>query len=217
MEFDNNLHIGTEAPNFEANSTFGKICLSDYRVKLLVFFSHPGDFTPVCTTEFLAFSSCYDKFRELNTELLGLSIDSNPSHLAWAHNIFLNSNVTIPFPIISDNLGKIATLYSMKYTTDTSTVRSVYIIDPSGIIRVILTYPKEIGRNIYEILRIIEALQTSDKNSVLTPANWQTGDLVIAKPPQTYDELNNRILNSKDYIYYDWYLSFKDLGGLKNE
>lgn len=217
MDLYNNLHIGMEAPNFEANSTFGKICLSDYKGKWLVFFSHPGDFTPVCTTEFLAFSSCYDKFKELNTELLGLSIDSNPSHLAWVHNIFVNSNVTIPFPIISDNLGKIASLYNMKYTNDTSTVRSVYIIDPNGIIRVILTYPKEIGRNVFEILRIIEALQISDKKNVLTPANWEQGDLVIAKPPLTYEELTNRILNSKDYIYYDWYLSFKKIGGLKNE
>ena len=217
MEFDNNLHIGMEAPNFEANSTFGKICINDYRGKWLVFFSHPGDFTPVCTTEFLAFSSCYDKFKEINAELLGLSIDSNPSHLAWAHNIYQNSKVTIPFPIISDNLGKIASLYNMKYTNDTSTVRSVYIIDPNGIIRVILTYPKEIGRNIFEILRILEALQISDKKNVLTPANWHMGDLVIVRPPLTYEELTNRILNSKDYIYYDWYLSFKKIGGLNNE
>ena len=217
MEECSILHIGMEAPNFEANSTFGKICLKDYKGKWLVFFSHPGDFTPVCTTEFLAFSSCYDKFKELNTELLGLSIDSNPSHLAWVHNINTNSNVTVPFPIISDNLGKIASLYNMKSTYDTSTVRSVYIIDPNGIIRVILTYPKEIGRNIFEILRILQALQISDKMNVLTPANWEKGDLVIAKPPLTYEELKNRILNSKDYIYYDWYLSFKNIGGLENE
>lgn len=217
MDIENNLQIGMKAPCFTANSTYGEICLNDYKGKWLVFFSHPGDFTPVCTTEFLAFSSCYDKFKELNTELLGLSIDSNASHLAWIHNIYLNSNVVVPFPVIADRVGKVATLYNMKYGSDTSTVRSVYIIDPNGIIRTILTYPKEIGRNIYEILRIIEALQTSDKENVVTPANWQKGDLVIAKPPATYEELTNRILNKKDYIYYDWYLCFKNLGGKSNE
>ena len=217
MEKENNLHIGMCAPDFTANSTFGEIKLSDYNGKWLVFFSHPGDFTPVCTTEFLAFSSCYNEFKELNTELLGLSIDSNPSHLAWVHNIFVNSGVSIPFPIIADPNGRIASLYNMFGESDTSTVRSVYIIDPNGIIRVILTYPKEIGRNIHEILRIIIALQTSDKYNVVIPANWKKGELVIIRPPMTYEELNNRILNKNEFTCFDWYLCFKNIGGRTDE
>ena len=168
----NSLFIGMKAPMFKAISTFGEIVLDNYKGKWLVFFSHPGDFTPVCTTEFLAFASCYDSFKELNTDLLGLSIDSNPSHLAWVNNIYKNSGVSIPFPVIADSNGKIANIYNMLGVNDTSTVRSVYIIDPNLVIRAILTYPKEVGRSIPEILRLLKALQTSDKNNVVTPANW---------------------------------------------
>lgn len=206
---DQKLHIGMKAPNFQCHTTFGDMELDDFKGKWLVFFSHPGDFTPVCTTEFLAFASCYTKFKELNTELLALSIDSNPSHLAWIHNIYRNSNVIIPFPVIADISGKIARLYNMAFETDTSCVRSVYIIDPSKVIRCILTYPKEIGRNIDEILRILYALQISDKENVSTPANWKKGIPTIVKSPSTYEDLKERILNSSNYNFFDWYLCFK--------
>lgn len=209
MEASQNLHIGMKAPNFKCTTTFGKLELNDFKGKWIILFSHPGGFTPVCTTEFLAFASFYDKFKELDAELLALSIDSNPSHLAWIHNIYSNSNVVIPFPIISDITGEIARLYSMKSDTDTSCVRNVYIIDPSGIIRTILTYPKEIGRNINEILRILLALQTSDSNNVVIPANWEKGMPTIVKAPTTYEDLKERVLNSSDYIFFDWYLCFK--------
>ena len=213
----NNLHIGDNAPLFTANTTFGKISLNDFKGKWIVLFSHPGDFTPVCTTEFLAFASCYEKFINLNTELIGLSIDSNASHLAWVQNIYEKSGVSIPFPIIADTTGKVAELYNMTFGDDTSLVRSVYIIDPDLKIRVILTYPKEIGRNINEILRIIEALQTSDCNNVLTPANWNKNLPVIIKAPSTYEDLKERIMNAEDYIFFTWYLCFKKLGGEINE
>ena len=147
MEAEQKIHIGMKAPNFKCNTTFGSLELSDFKGKWLVLFSHPGAFTPVCTTEFLAFASCYNEFKELDTELLALSIDSSNSHLAWVHNIYTNSNVAIPFPIIADLSGNIANLYGMKNYEDTSCVRNVYIIDPTGIIRVILSYPKEIGIN----------------------------------------------------------------------
>ncbi|MBQ8043299.1 MAG: peroxiredoxin [Clostridia bacterium] len=209
MEAEQKLHIGMKAPNFTCTTTFGKLALSDFKGKWLVFFSHPGDFTPVCTTEFLAFASCYNKFKELDAELLALSIDSNSSHLAWIHNIYSNSNVVIPFPVIADLTGEIARLYNMKSDEDTSCVRSVYIIDPSGTVRVILSYPKEIGRNINEILRTLVALQISDNENVVTPANWEKGMPTIVKSPSTYEDLKERVLNSSDYNFFDWYLCFK--------
>ena len=196
-------------PNFKFTSTFGNFELNDFKGKWLVFFSHPGDFTPVCTTEFLAFASCYNKFKELDSELLALSIDSNSSHLAWVHNIYENSKVVIPFPVIADITGEIARMYNMKADNDTSCVRNVYIIDPSGTIRVILSYPKEIGRNIDEIIRILEALQTSDNKDVLTPANWENSMPTIVKSPNTYEDLKERVLNASDFNFFDWYLCFK--------
>lgn len=213
MEAEQKIHIGMKAPNFKCDTTFGKLELNDFKGKWIIFFSHPGDFTPVCTTEFLAFASCYNKFKELDSELLALSIDSNPSHLAWVHNIYYNSKVVIPFPVIADITGEIAKLYEMNVSHDTSCVRSVYIIDPSGIIRAILTYPKEIGRNINEVLRILTALQTSDNDNVVTPANWNKGMPTIVKSPNTYEDLKERVLNASEYNFFDWYLCFKkDLG-----
>jgi len=146
-----------------------------------------GGFTPVCTTEFLAFTQQYDEFKKLNCELLGLSVDSNPSHLAWVYNIYQNTGIEVPFPIIDDGMGKIAMKYGMisPYASDTKTVRNVYIICPEGNIRTILIYPLTTGRNILEILRIVKALQIADEQGVSTPANWVEGMAVIAKPPKT--------------------------------
>ena len=164
--------LGSKAPDFKANTTSGTIKLSDYTGKWVVLFSHPGDFTPVCTTEFLCFAKYYGEFKKRNTEIIGLSVDSNSSHLAWIYNIFQFTGIEIPFPIIEDRDMSIAKLYGMisEPMSNTSTVRSVFIIDDKQILRTILYYPLTTGRNIPEILRIIEALQTSDRDSVVTPA-----------------------------------------------
>lgn len=203
--------LGSKAPDFKANTTFGPIKLSDYVGKWVVLFSHPGDFTPVCTTEFLCFAKYYPEFQKRNTELIGLSIDSNSSHLAWVYNIFSITGVEIPFPIIEDRDMTIAKLYGMisEPMSNTSTIRSVFIIDDKQILRTILYYPLTTGRNIPEILRIIEALQTSDRDNVVTPANWFPGMPVILPYPKTYKELKNRIKNcDKNCTCLDWYLCF---------
>lgn len=206
-------NLGTKAPNFSANTTQGPIKLSDYKGKWVVLFSHPGDFTPVCTTEFLCFAKYYCNFKKRNTELIGLSVDSNSSHLAWLYNIFLHTGVEIPFPVIDDRKMEISRLYGMisEQMSDTSTVRSVFIIDPNQILRTILYYPLTTGRNIPEIVRIIDALQTSDEQNVLTPADWLPGMPVILPPPQTYEELKERIKScDKNKSCMDWYLCFID-------
>ncbi|WP_270506983.1 peroxiredoxin [Paraclostridium sordellii] len=215
--------LGTKAPNFSANTTFGPIKLSDYKGKWVVLFSHPGDFTPVCTTEFLCFAKYYSNFQKRNTELIGLSIDSNSSHLAWVYNIYRNTGVEIPFPIIDDRKMEISQLYGMisEPMSDSSTVRSVFIIDPNQILRTILYYPLTTGRNIPEIVRIIDALQTSDEQKVVTPADWLPGMPVILPPPKTYKELKQRISNcEKNKECIDWYLCFvpdKNLGIKSNK
>ncbi|CEJ73325.1 bifunctional protein: peroxiredoxin/chitinase [[Clostridium] sordellii] len=215
--------LGTKAPNFSANTTFGPIKLSDYKGKWVVLFSHPGDFTPVCTTEFLCFAKYYSNFQKRNTELIGLSVDSNSSHLAWVYNIYRNTGVEIPFPIIDDRKMEISQLYGMisEPMSDSSTVRSVFIIDPNQILRTILYYPLTTGRNIPEIVRIIDALQTSDEQKVVTPADWLPGMPVILPPPKTYKELKQRISScEKDKECIDWYLCFvpdKNLGIKSNK
>ena len=203
--------LGSKSPDFKANTTFGPIKLSDYTGKWVVLFSHPGDFTPVCTTEFLCFAKYYPEFQKRNTELIGLSIDSNSSHLAWVYNIFSLTGVEIPFPIIEDRDMTIARLYGMisEPMSNTSTIRSVFIIDDKQILRTILYYPLTTGRNIPEILRIIEALQTSDRDNVVTPANWFPGMPVVLPYPKTYKELKNRVKNcDKNCTCVDWYLCF---------
>ena len=203
--------LGAIAPDFEANSTFGHIKLSDYKGKWVVLFSHPGDFTPVCTTEFICFAKYYSEFQKRNTDLIGLSIDSNSAHLAWVYNICTLTGIEIPFPIIEDSSMKVAKLYGMisESVSSTSTVRAVFIIDDKQVLRTILYYPMTTGRNIPEILRIIDALQTSDKDKVVTPANWLPGMPVILPPPKTYNELKKRVNNcNKEYNCLDWYLCF---------
>lgn len=211
----NTLSIGMTAPDFSAKTTHGPMHMSDYKGKWVVFFSHPGDFTPVCTTEFIAFTNEINQFNQLGVQLLGLSIDSNPSHLAWINTIYVITDITIPFPIVADRDASVAKLYGMMApdVSTQETVRNVYIIDPSQKIRCILTYPLTTGRSIPEIIRIIQALQTTDKHKVVTPANWQPGDPVLVPPPQTYSKLMGREhdpgslgLNCKD-----WFLCFKDI------
>lgn len=186
--------IGMRAPDFEAMTTFGPMKLSDYRGSWLVFFSHPGDFTPVCTTEFVAFTELADDFADINTQLLGLSIDSNTSHLAWVYSIYQTTGIHIPFPIVADRVGDVARMYGMvsPSVNTQATVRDVFIIDPEQIIRAVLIYPLTNGRNIHEILRLVKALQYSDETRLVTPANWEPGQPGMVPAPQTYQELLRR-------------------------
>lgn len=213
LMMNGSVKIGMKAPNFNAITTYGNRTLNDYKGKWLVFFSHPGDFTPVCTTEMIAFSKAYTHFQKMNTELLGLSIDSNASHLAWMNDIYQRTGIVLPFPIVADRSGEIARLYGMisKDVSSTQTVRDVIIIDPEGTIRVILTYPLNVGRNIAEIIRTVQALQMADCAKASTPVNWIPNQPVIVPAPQTYTELEKR----KEYIEQNnngisWYLSFKE-------
>lgn len=169
-----------------------------------------GVFTPVCTTEFIAFTKEYAEFVKRNALLLGLSIDSNPSHLAWVENIRRTQGVTIPFPILADRDGTIARRYGMLSADEKnfSTVRNVYIIDPDGIIRAMLIYPYTNGRNIAEIIRLLDALQLSSKEHVVTPANWKPGEPVMVPPPQSYEELMKRS-DDDSLRCVDWYLCYK--------
>jgi peroxiredoxin (alkyl hydroperoxide reductase subunit C) len=203
--------IGEAAPAFEANTTFGSIQLADFRGSWLVFFSHPADFTPVCTTEFIAFAELYDEFRQIGAELLGLSIDGVNAHISWLRNIEENFKVKIPFPVVADSDRKVASLYGMIMPGDskTETSRCVFVIDPEGIIRALIYYPLISGRNIPEILRLVKALQTSDAHAVATPANWQPGEPVIVPPPGTTEAADERL--QKGYDCKDWYFCKKEL------
>lgn len=209
------LNIGMSAPDFSAVTTFGIIKLSDYIGKWVVFFSHPGDFTPVCTTEFIAFAQGHQQFASKNTQLLGLSIDSNPSHLAWVYAIYNATGINIPFPVIADRTGEIAKMYGM-IAPDVSTqetVRNVFIIDPNQIIRAIMVYPLTNGRNIPEIVRLLTALQATDKYKVVTPANWQPGQSAMVPPPKTYDVLLDRKQkpNELGLQCKDWYWCYNQM------
>ena len=213
LMMNGNIKIGQRAPDFEATTTCGKVRMEDYRGKWLVFFSHPGDFTPVCTTEMIAFSRAYPYFQKMNTELLGLSIDSNASHLAWMYDIYCRTGIKIPFPIIADRNGEIARKYGMisSDVSNTATVRNVFIIDDKGIVRTIMVYPLNVGRFIPEILRTVEALQMADCANASTPANWVTGNPVIMPAPQTYCELEERQQYlSENNNGMSWYLGFKE-------
>lgn len=209
-----NVKIGQKAPDFEAVTTCGNISLNEYKGKWLILFSHPGDFTPVCTTEMIAFTRAHTYFQNINTELLGLSVDSNASHLAWIYDIYCRTGIQISFPIIADRNGEIARKYGMIASdiSNTETVRNVFIIDDKGIIRTILIYPMNVGRFIPEILRIVKALQVADCSQSFTAANWIPNQPVILPPPKTFCELQNRqqeIIKNRNGI--NWYLSFKEI------
>ena len=207
------LTLGMKAPDFSAQSTFGPLRLSNYTGKWVVLFSHPGDFTPVWTTEFIAFAEQYYSFVERNTQLIGISLDSNSSHLAWVYNIYQNTGIHIPFPIVADKDMSISNMYGMiapSISTNT-TVRNVFIIDDKQIIRAILIYPLSNGRYIPEIIRLLTALQTTDREKVATPADWFPGDPVVVPAPQTYEELLRRVSGEEDYYCIDWYLCYKNI------
>lgn len=207
------LRIGDIAPDFEAVTTKGKIKFSDFAPgKWTILFSHPADFTPVCTTEMTGFALNKDTFEALNTELLGLSIDSIHSHLAWVNNVKEKTNVYFDFPIIADIDMKVSKLYGMLQPneSETAAVRAVFFIDPSKKVRLIMYYPLNVGRNMDEIIRVLEALQVSDEYKVAMPLNWRKGDKVIVPPPKTLDEMNERMADQTiDRI--DFYLATKTL------
>lgn len=203
--------LNKAAPAFNAKTTHGMKTLEDYKGKWLVLFSHPADFTPVCTTEFIGFATRADQFAALNCELLGLSIDSVHSHIAWARSIEQNFGVKITFPIIADLSMDVAKAYGMIQpgASDTAAVRATFIIDPNGILRAMVYYPMSNGRSIDEFLRVLRALQTSDEHKVATPENWQPGDDVIVPPPATSADAEVR--KDQGYNYVDWYYSTKSL------
>ncbi|MCK5498669.1 MAG: peroxiredoxin [Gammaproteobacteria bacterium] len=203
--------LNKRAPEFNAKTTHGDRTLDDYAGKWLVLFSHPADFTPVCTTEFMAFAKRADEFKAINTELLGLSIDSHYSHLAWVRNIKEKFDVEIPFPIIADLDMKVAQSYGMIHpgAADTSAVRATFIIDDKGVLRAMVYYPMTNGRSIDEFVRLVTALQTSDANGVATPEGWQPGDKVIVPPPATAEAAEARM--SEGYECVDWYFCKKSI------
>ena len=199
--------LNRPAPDFKAETTHGSKQLSDYKGKWLVLFSHPADFTPVCTTEFMAFAKKHDAFKALDCELLGLSIDSNFAHIAWVRNIEEKFGIAIEFPIIEDLSMNVASNYGMIQpgASDTSAVRATFVIDPEGILRAMVYYPMTNGRSIDEIYRLVQALKTSDEQQVATPENWKPGEMVIVPPPKTVEEARCR--QDQGFEYTDWYFS----------
>ena len=211
--------LGERAPSFEAQTTRGRIKFpDDYKGKWVVFFSHPADFTPVCTTEFVAFQKRYKQFRELNCELIGLSIDQVFSHIKWIEWIKENLGVEIEFPIIADDLGEISKLYGLIHPgKGTNTVRAVFIIDPEGVVRAILYYPQELGRKVDEILRMVKGLQIADKYGVALPEGWPENELIEDKviiPPATDEKTAKERLEkakAKEIECFDWWFCYKKL------
>ncbi|WP_459129359.1 peroxiredoxin [Guggenheimella bovis] len=214
--------IGTKAPHFEATTTQGPISFpEDFAGKWIILFSHPADFTPVCTTEFMTFASMHEEFKSLNCELVGLSIDSIHSHLAWLSSIqgYTWEGIEKPqvkFPLIADIKMEVANLYGMlQGESDTSAVRAVFFVDPEGIVKTILYYPSSLGRNFKEIKRILLGLQKSEKDGVALPANWEPGKDVIVPPPGTCGAIQEikEIAKGDGYEMKDWFLTFKKDSG----
>lgn len=219
MEFNRMPLLGDAAPSFKAKTTQGDINFpEDYKGKWVILFSHPADFTPVCTTEFITFAMMQDEFKELNTELVGLSVDSIYSHIAWLRTIKDKikykgmENVEVKFPLIEDIKMDIAKKYGMIQPGQSTTqaVRAVFVIDSKGIIRTILYYPLSTGRNFDEIKRIIMALQKADSEGVATPADWRPGDDVIIPPAGSCGAAEERVENPEIGTYcLDWFMCFK--------
>ncbi|ADQ14335.1 peroxiredoxin [Halanaerobium hydrogeniformans] len=209
--------IGDQFPEFEVTTTKGKINLpEDYKGQWFILFSHPADFTPVCTTEFVAFQRRYDEFQELNTELIGLSIDQVFSHLKWEEWIENNMGDKIEYPIIADGTGRVAREIGLLHTaSETATVRAVFIVDPESKIRAILYYPSELGRNMDEIVRMVKGLQKADKENVAIPANWPNNEVVgsnVIVPPANSAkeiELRKKQVESGELESFDWWLCHK--------
>lgn len=202
--------LGSPAPDFEADTTHGRLRLSDFRGTWVLLFSHPADFTPVCTTEFMAFARVAPDLKARNVELLGLSIDSIYAHLGWVENIRQTFGVEIPFPVIADSTRAVATLYGMIMPGDggTETSRCVFVIDDKGVVRAMIYYPLTVGRSMDEILRLIDSLQTTDRHAVATPADWRPGQPVILPAPRTAEDAAAR---RETPGARQWYFTTKEL------
>jgi peroxiredoxin 2/4 len=204
--------IGDKAPDFKALTTTGEIQFSEYnKDSWVILFSHPADFTPVCTTEMSGFATEGDFWKNNNTKLMGLSIDSIHAHIAWVNAVNEKTGVLFDFPIIADLDMRIAKLYGMLQPgeSETAAVRAVFFIDPTGKIRLIMYYPLNVGRNMEEIKRVLIALQTSDEHKVAMPLNWKPGDKVIVPAPKTLEGLEERKKSNLEMV--DWYLAKKSL------
>ena len=204
------------APDFQAKSTHGVIKLSDYTAKgkWVMLFSHPSDFTPVCSTEFIEFAKRSDDFEKLNVQLIGVSIDSIYSHIAWVRDIEQMAGVAVKFPVVADLDQKVSAAYGLVHeaVSDTATVRAVFIIDPKGLIRALIYYPMQLGRSVDELIRVFQALQTIDANGVSCPANWTVGQQVIVPAPATQEDAAKRTNGGGAGLdVKTWYLSKKDL------
>jgi peroxiredoxin (alkyl hydroperoxide reductase subunit C) len=205
--------IGDPAPDFRALTTHGEIQFSDWQKgSWVILFSHPADFTPVCSTELVEFARRNEEFARRNTKLIGLSIDSIHSHLAWRQNLKQILDVEIPYPLIADLNTEVAQKYGMLHpgASQTATVRAVFMIDPKRIVRALVYYPMNVGRNVDEVMRLLEALQTADQNTCATPVNWKPGEKVIVPPPKTVNEVAERE-SHKDYERFDFYLNKRTL------
>lgn len=211
--------IGEVAPSFKAKTTQGDINFpADYKGKWVILFSHPADFTPVCTTEFMTFASMQEDFKKLNTELIGLSIDSIYAHIAWLRTIKEKieykgmKDVEVLFPVIEDLKMEVAKAFGMLQPSASTTqaVRAVFIMDPETKVRAILYYPLSMGRNMDEIKRMIIALQKADAEQIATPANWQPGDDVIIPTPGSCGGAKERMESQDENKYcLDWFLCFR--------
>ncbi len=205
--------IGDTAPDFTANTTKGELTFSKWQEgNWVLLFSHPADFTPVCSTELTEFARRAGDFGKRNVKLIGLSIDSIHSHLAWRENLKQIFDVTIDYPMIADLDTKVAQAYGMIHpgASSTVTVRTVFVIDPKRVIRALVYYPLSVGRNVDELVRLIDALQTTDKHACATPVNWKPGDKVIVPPPKTEADVAERATH-KEYERFDFYLNKKSL------
>lgn len=207
--------IGDKAPDFTAITTQGEIQFSEWQGdSWAILFSHPADFTPVCTTELAEFARKAPAFEERNVKLIGLSIDSIHAHLAWRENIREKMSVCIDYPLIADLNTRVAQLFGLLHPgeSDTATVRAVFVIDPQRVIRSIIYYPLNVGRNVEEILRLVDALQTTDRHAVATPVNWKVGENVVVPPPKTEAEVTARVEAEFDEEV-DFYLNKMQLEG----
>ena len=213
LEICNCPHIGEKAPDFEADTNQGRIKFSEFnKGSWVILFSHPADFTPVCTTEFSGFAMKQEEFEKRNVKLLGLSIDSVYSHIAWIKQIEEMYETKIKFPVIADLGFKVSHLYNMIHPaiSEVHAIRTIFIIDPEGILRAYMTYPMNIGRNIDEFIRIVDAMQLADKEKIATPANWKPGDKVIVPSPKTSAEADE-VKHEKHEECKSWFLCKKSV------
>jgi len=204
--------IGEPAPDFEAETTQGILRLEDFRGSWLVLFSHPADFTPVCASELIAFAGIRERLRALHCELLGLSVDSVFSHIAWVRSLAERFSVVIDFPLVADTAGEMARRYGMLMPAESPTepVRMVYVIDDRQIIRAFMAYPMTTGRNVEEIWRLVAALMATDAHGVATPAGWKPGEAALAPPPRTQAMAEERAA-ARGAACPDWYICKKEM------